>query len=131
VPWSGIELAPDDHAMVSLFDSAVSALTRGLTFASQRHDVLAQNLANVETPGYRARDLVRDDASDMAVAAGAPQPLPRVTYSADDIQGIGGNDVDLERQMGRIAENTLLQHTLVQLLSSQFASLKQVISGRV
>jgi flagellar basal body rod protein FlgB len=54
-----------------------------------------------------------------------------VTYSADDIQGIGGNDVDLERQMGRIAENTLLQHTLVQLLSSQFASLKQVISGRV
>ena len=115
--------------MISLFDSAVTALARGLTFASQRHDVLAQNLANVETPGYRARDLVRDEASDMA--AGAAPPLPRVTYSADGIQGIGGNDADLERQMGRIAENTLLQHTLVQLLSSQFASLKQVISGRV
>jgi len=115
--------------MINLFDSAVTALTRGLTFASQRHEVLAQNLANVETPGYRARDLQREDS--VETVSGAAAPLPRVTYTSDGISGIGGNDVDLEKQMGRIAENTLLHHTLVQLLSSQFASLKQAISGRV
>ena len=116
---------------VELNHSNMSVLPNGLQLGGNDSRILAvaQNLANVETPGYRARDLVRDEPSDMA--AGAAPPLPRVTYSADGIQGIGGNDVDLERQMGRIAENTLLQHTLVQLLSSQFASLKQVISGRV
>jgi len=112
-----------------LFGSSITALTRGLTFANQRHEVLAQNLANVETPNYRARDLVRDEPLDTT--SDTPAPLPRVTYSGDGASGIGGNDVDLEREMGRIAENTLLHHTLVQLLASQFASLKQAISGRV
>ena len=112
-----------------LFGSSITALTRGLTFANQRHEVLAQNLANVETPNYRARDLVRDEPLDTT--SDTPAPLPRVTYSGDGASGIGGNDVDLEREMGRIAENTLLHHTRVQLLASQFASLKQAISGRV
>jgi len=115
--------------MNTLFDASVAALTRGLTFANQRHEILAQNLANVETPNYRARDLVREEPLDAT--PGAPAPLPRVTYSGDGVPGIGGNDVDLEREMGRLAENTLLHHTLVQLLANQFASLKQVISGRV
>jgi len=42
-----------------------------------------------------------------------------------------GNDVNLDRQMARLAENTLFHHALVQMLSGQFTALKQSISGRV
>ena len=42
-----------------------------------------------------------------------------------------GNDVNLDRQMARLAQNTLYNATLVQLLASRFATVKQAISGRV
>ena len=40
-----------------LFDPTIEGLARTLTLHQQRHEVLASNLANVETPGYRAREL--------------------------------------------------------------------------
>ena len=42
-----------------------------------------------------------------------------------------GNDVNLDRQMARLAENTLFNNTLVNLLTSRFNQMKQAISGRV
>jgi flagellar basal-body rod protein FlgB len=129
--------------MDQIFGSAVDHLTRGLTYATARHSVLTQNVANVETPGYQARDLVFEDFLKPPRAP-APGPLPegvpevgpagrvpRLVLSADADGRADGNDVQLHRQMGRLAQNTLYQHTLVQLLTNQFNTLKQAISGRV
>lgn len=127
---------------VKFFDGAVEHLARGLAFATRRHEIISQNIANVETPGYKARDLVFDDLLRPVrqVAADSPGvPLPtspaerlaRVVYSADSTPNPDGNDVNLDRQMARLAENTLFHHALVQMLSGQFTALKQSISGRV
>ena len=127
---------------VRFFDGAVEHLTRGLAFATRRHEVLTQNIANVETPGYRARDLVfeallrpvRQVAADPGGAPLAANPADRparVVYSADSAPNPDGNDVNLDRQMARLAENTLFHHALVQMLAGQFNALKQSISGRV
>lgn len=129
--------------MSDLFGSAVEHLTRGLTFATARHSLLTQNVANVETPGYQARDLVFEDflKSPRPPAPGLlPADLPevgpegrrpRLVLAADAEARADGNDVQLHRQMARLAENTLYQHTLVQLLTNQFNTIKQAISGRV
>ena len=127
---------------VRFFDGAVEHLTRGLAFATRRHEVLTQNIANVETPGYRARDLVFEDllrpvrqvAADPGAAHLPANPADRharVVYSADSTPNPDGNDVNLDRQMARLAENTLFHNALVQMLAGQFTALKQSISGRV
>ncbi|HUO62166.1 MAG TPA: flagellar basal body rod protein FlgB [Terriglobales bacterium] len=126
-----------------IFGGAVEHLTRGLTYATARHSLLAQNVANVETPGYQARDLVFEDflkpprqPAPGAMPKGIPEVgpgdrVPRLVLAADADGRADGNDVQLHRQMARLAENTLYQHTLVQLLTNQFNTLKQAISGRV
>jgi flagellar basal-body rod protein FlgB len=125
-----------------LFDGAVDHLTRGIAFATRRHEVLTQNIANLETPGYRARDVVFEDVLTPLVKVSAPDggalaPLadgevrPRLVYAEDGAPGGTGNDVKLDRQMARLAQNTLFHQALVQVLGSRFAAMKQAIPGRV
>lgn len=126
-----------------LFDGAVTQLSNALTYATRRQEVLARNVANLETPGYRARDLVLDsslrpvlsaapaDLEPAPPAVGPAERRPVLTYADDGTPNATGNDVRLDRQMARIAENTLFHHALVQLLTSQFTAMKQAISGRV
>jgi flagellar basal-body rod protein FlgB len=118
--------------VIRLFDGAVQQLTRGLAFAGARHAVLAQNVANAETPGYQPKDLVFDDLLEAPSGDLSPRVAqaslgaggPRLVTSTDGVRRPDGNGVHLERQMARIAENTIYQHTLVQVLSSQFNTLK-------
>lgn len=129
--------------MIRLFDKAIDRLANGLEYTSRRHEVLTKNVANLETPGYRALDVTFEDylkpariaAGDVAqvdIGTGGPgDPRARVVYAADGPGREDGNDVNLDRQMARLAENTLFNHTLVQLLASRFATVKQAISGRV
>ena len=130
--------------MIRLFDKSIDRLTNGLEFASRRHEVLAKNVANIETPGYRALDVTFEDflsPARIAAGANAPQvnigsgapgdPRAQVVYASDGDARKDGNDVNLDRQMARLAENTLYNHTLVQLLASRFNTVKQAISGRV
>jgi flagellar basal-body rod protein FlgB len=128
-------------AMINgLFDGAIDRLSQGLTHAARRHEVLAQNVANLETPGYQGRDLVFDDhlrqVLDVVTVGGAEvltsddDSGARIVHAADGPPGPNGNDVRLDRQMARLAENSLYQQTLVQMLGQQFALLKQAIAGR-
>jgi len=129
--------------MIRLFDKAIDRLTTGLEYTSRRHEVLTRNVANLETPGYKALEVTFDDylnpariaAGDVAqvsIGTGAPgDPRARVVYAQDGNARQDGNDVNLDRQMARLAENTLYNATLVQLLASRFATVKQAISGRV
>lgn len=122
---------------INLFDRVVGQLAGGLQYAGLRHEVIARNIANAETPGYRAQDLVFDrmlaasPAAETSGATTALAPPGRLTASGDVAPAQNGNDVHLDRQMARLAENTIFQHTLVGLLTNQFAALKQAISGRV
>ena len=129
--------------MIRLFDKAIDRLSVGLEYTNRRHEVLTKNVANMETPGYKALDVSFDDFLRPAKAAafdvtqapltpGAPgDPRARIVYAADGAPRSDGNDVNLDRQMARLAENTLFNHTLVQLLASRFSTVKQAISGRV
>jgi flagellar basal-body rod protein FlgB len=120
-----------------IFDGAIEQLTRGLAFATRRHQVIVQNVANLETPGYRARDLVFDDYLRAVPAPELGEPLPpvgdrvpRLVLSGEGAPRPSGNDVHLDHQMARLAENTLFHGALTQVLHSQFTALKQAISGR-
>ena len=129
--------------MIRLFDGPVESLSRGLQFASRRHEVIVQNLANLETPGYRGRDLVFEDhlrplrevpAPELGPAlppVGPDERQARLILARDGAVKPGGSDVHVDRQMARLAENTLFHNALTQVLINRFTAMKQAISGRL
>jgi flagellar basal-body rod protein FlgB len=117
------------------FGSVVTQLAQGLEFASRRHEVLTENIANAATPGYRGRDLVFEDQLSPLLAAAPDDQAPvagaQLVYTSDGSAAADGNDVHVDRQMARLAENTLFHQALVQVLAGQFTMLKQAIAGHL
>jgi flagellar basal-body rod protein FlgB len=116
----------------------IELLRQATAFAGRRHEILAQNVANADTPGFQARDLTFERELSLAqkVRAVPAQSLAtpdldvRLIESPDARLRPDGNNVDIDRQMARVAQNTLYHNTVVQLLASRFASLKTAINGR-
>ncbi|MBF0276231.1 MAG: flagellar basal body rod protein FlgB [SAR324 cluster bacterium] len=135
--------------MAGLINTKLTTLLeKTLDFRSQRHDLLASNVANKDTPGYHAQDLVFEKNLEKALHADKPGELrttnplhmdgndtppmelvqaKRITSSAPFV-GFDGNTVDLDREMAKIAENQLMYSAATRMISSQFSKLKTVIS---
>ena len=113
--------------------STVDTLQAALTYHRERHTVLAGNVANLDTPGYRPVDLERrtaDDPGAMAVTheghIAAPGATDFVT-SFDDggrLQGTDGNAVSLERELSKIDANRARYATAAELVSRRLAMLR-------
>jgi flagellar basal-body rod protein FlgB len=125
-----------------------------MSFASARQKVIANNLANVETVGYKARDLSEGDFRKALSRAYEEQGrslsnewrLERVGtvsprgggVAAKDVETRDAgilkhieNNVDLEMEMGRMVRNQSLHSLAANLLSHQFSMLREAIAERV
>jgi flagellar basal-body rod protein FlgB len=105
-----------------------------LDTASLRHRVIAQNVANVNTPGYRRLEVVfeKDLAKAMASqppGSDLPKLGPRVVV-ADGPEQVDGNTVDVDREMNDLAKNALLYEAAAQVMTHRLASLRSAIAGR-
>ena len=116
-----------------IFGSVIQGLGTALDLYQARHRVLAENVANAETPGYRARDL--DFASELTKAfeSGSTHEVGQTTSEpAVDTHAtvkIDGNSVDLDTEMARLSETTMRELALTRLLGRKFASLRLAIEG--
>jgi flagellar basal-body rod protein FlgB len=111
----------------------VDALSSAMTFHRERHTVLAGNIANLDTPGFRPLDLARATATDPSAmattAAGhiAPPAVAETTSTFEDggqTQGADGNAVSLERELGKIDANRARYATASELVSRRLALLR-------
>jgi flagellar basal-body rod protein FlgB len=110
-------------------------LERVLDLSAFRHQVISGNLANVDTPGYHARDL-RPFAGEIeqAMAGGQPSfPEQSFTPVAHEVRGLmerpDGNDVSVERETLLLAQNQLRFTVAVAFLKSEFHTMSAAISG--
>jgi len=105
-------------------------LERVLDLSAFRHQVIAANLANVDTPGYRTRDL-RPFAGEVEQAMAGNDPL--FTPVAHEIRGLldrpDGNNVSVERESLLLAQNQLRFSVAVAFLKSEFHTLSAAING--
>jgi flagellar basal-body rod protein FlgB len=111
---------------------AVDHLTSAMTFHRERHTVIAGNLANLDTPGFRPVDLVRPEAAaavapvtthDGHIASSPTEPA----VSFDDggaLQGADGNAVSLERELAKVDANRVRYNTSSELVSRRLALLR-------
>ena len=131
-----------------LFRDTISLLERSLNIRSLQHRVLSSNIANMDTPNYKAVELAvaeeingsQDSAPSIKLVQTQPGHLPLKHDPTDHVKLKAakppefslrgdGNTVDLDRTMGKLAENTLLYKTAAQLISQKFSGLKSAIRG--
>lgn len=111
----------------------LNLLSQILTTAGLRHRVIAQNVANVNTPGYRRLEVAFEDEMAKALAsptgAAEARVQPRIVVG-DGPERVDGNTVDIDREMNDLARNALLFQAAAQILTSRIGSLRTAIAGR-
>jgi flagellar basal-body rod protein FlgB len=114
-----------------IFGPMIEGIGQALDLYQARHRVLAENVANAETPGYRARDL---DFGSALARAFEPTEEPRTAEGAEPTVDAGatlkidGNSVDLDTEMARLSENAFKIVALSQILARRYANLRAVIT---
>jgi flagellar basal-body rod protein FlgB len=118
-----------------------------LKLQSKRMEVIADNLANSDTPGYKARDI--DFRAAMANAGAADAPVKLATtnpghmgtdpateasaslkYRAPLAPALDGNTVDVQQEQAAFADNTVRYQATLSFLSSRFKGLMTAITGQ-
>jgi flagellar basal-body rod protein FlgB len=131
-----------------IFGGTISLLQKSLDVRSAQHQVLSSNVANADTPNYKAFEvavdeelrklgtgkpriqLARTQSSHLPIGRAETDrvtlknaPAPELSLRAD------GNTVDLDRAMGELSENTIKYKTSAQLIAMKLKSLKNAILG--
>jgi len=123
--------------MEKLFGKTVTLLTSLLDYRSSRHNVIASNISNIDTPGHVPKDLHFDDAMSQAMDRKSVS-LTRTDDNHLTREGgmsrendyrieETGSEVDLDTEMTKLAENHLMYNLSVELLARKFRGLETVL----
>jgi flagellar basal-body rod protein FlgB len=120
---------------MQIFDATYQALDAALGASSMRQQVISNNLANVNTPGYKRKEVEFDDALQSALSASESGDasafeglVPTVTEDDTASMRADGNSVNVDNEMAHLAENNVRYNALVQLASHKLKLLEYVIS---
>jgi flagellar basal-body rod protein FlgB len=129
-----------------LFNStAIPVLEQVVNFTEARHNVLAGNIANLDTPGYRARDLPpaqfqaqmkeaieqRDRPSGEFSGVDRAKAVSEVGRSMRTILRHDDNNTGLENQVSEMSKNQMQYSLALSIMTSQFRLLQAAVSERV
>ncbi|EGO63142.1 flagellar basal body rod protein FlgB [Acetonema longum] len=127
----------------------VSALEKAISVASLRHKVISDNMANVNTPGFKRSEVVFEEKLQEAMQQQSAAKLPLVlTHErhlpslhskpktndmelrtvTDNSLRTDGNNVDIDAEMANMAKNSIYYNASIQKLSSYFSNIKSVIN---
>jgi flagellar basal-body rod protein FlgB len=128
-------------------DTYLGVHADALKLQSRRMEVIANNLANSDTPGYKARDI--DFRAAMANASGTDASVKLATtnpghlgtdptteaganlkYRVPLAPALDGNTVDAQQEQAAFADNTVRYQATLTFLSSRFKSLMTAITGQ-
>jgi len=133
-------------------DTYLGVHAAALKLRSQRTEVLAANLANADTPNYRARDidfksalaavgaqntqggaavqLATTRAGHLGANAANGTPAPELKYRTPLAPSLDGNTVDAQLEQAAFAENSVRYQATLTFLSSKFRGLLTAITGQ-
>ena len=131
--------------MASL-DQHLAVLSQAMNMRTQRHQVLASNIANADTPNYKARDFSFESAMQNAltgrsngvtlvrttsghITGGSTSGPAALQFRKETQSAVDGNTVDMDVERTQIAENALQFQILTQLISEKFKGMRSALSS--
>ena len=132
-----------------LFQSTtIPLLEQVVNFSQSRQTVLAGNIANIDTPGYQARDLsveefqtrlkeaLEEQKSPSTLSPGEPDwhevvPLAEVAKNSQSILRHDLGNVTMEQQAAEMAKNQMQHNLAIALMVNQFRLLQTAVSEKV
>lgn len=130
---------------VNLDGVVFQLLQNGLNAAQLRQQVYANNIANVDTPGFQRQDVVFEDLLQYLLGpdpgregAGSPSAAdwtaalrvsPQVVTDRVSVEDNNGNNVDIDAEMAKLAQNQIRYNTLVEDVRMRLDRLKTAIEG--
>lgn len=105
---------------------------------AMRHEALAGNLANVETPGFKRMDIDPSFQASLnaSIRAGEVEQIQQLgAPRLSEVEGLkatraDGNNVSLDKELMYLNENALNYSAMGQFVSSSLSRLKMAITGR-
>ena len=130
--------------MLNLFGGTISSLENGLSYSTLKNKAIANNIANVDTPNYKAQEVsfkkylaeaqqqtgsqaYRNDTRhyDFTIE----QPTPGV-YKYEDFRARhNGNGVNMDAEQVSLADNQIYYNALIDRISGKFSTLNSVVKG--
>ena len=117
---------------MSKTSSIVELLEAGLRAESLRQKAIANNVANLETSGYRRIDVKFEELLAKALNSSGGVDLeeikPQIYQPKKTPVKSNGNDVTLEGEVGQMVKNTLLHKAYIRLLNKKYKQLEMAIN---
>lgn len=137
-----------------LNSTTIPLLEKVASFAERRHEILAGNLANIDTPGYRTRDLpvgafqesleravaLRQRPASLGAAETAgrapldelfsPELFEAVEAASHNLTFQDGANRSIEHEVMEMTKNAMLQNFAIELMVAQMNMMQAVISER-
>lgn len=116
---------------MSMADQLFGVHGSALALRSQRLALLASNIANAGTPGYKARDIDFDKALDLATKGSSVDQAAGETmgYRVPLQSSADGNTVELGTEQTMFAENAVQYRTTLSFLEGRINTLMQALKG--
>lgn len=133
------------------FPKSLGILEQAIKAAGLRHQVIANNIANVNVPGFQASEVTFEEQLQEAMSGQAPEvglqgltmdprhiPInpsgrvtvpvePKVQLSTNGVMRQDGNNVDIEAETAKLAANQLWYQALVRSVEDEFTRLRTAI----
>lgn len=128
---------------MGIFGGTISNLERGLDFSAIKHKAIAQNIANVDTPNYKAKSVnfkeFLNDAKQSTISAYRTNEKHFDFQVQSRSQGVfkytnfkyseNGNGVDMDKEQANLATNQIYYNALVDRMNGKLNTLQTVIKG--
>ncbi|MEQ6375319.1 flagellar basal body rod protein FlgB [Bacillaceae bacterium S4-13-58] len=125
---------------MSFFGDTIQNLERSLDYASAKNKVISQNIANIDTPGYKAKSVEFKNVLESTLDAKRTNPkhIPfqndnlvpyRIKEQQTTAYNHNGNNVDIDKEMTELAKNQIYYQALVDRINGKFNSLETVLKG--
>lgn len=111
---------------MDLIDAQLGIHATALQLRARRLELLASNIANAATPGYKARDL---DFRTALASAEAGRPATPVQFRVPVQNALDGNTVELATEQLQFAENSVQYRTTLAFLNGRIGTLMAAIKG--
>ena len=114
-----------------MIDSTGSVIYAALNGLAARQRVIANNVANVETPGFIAGRVSFEDSLRSAIANGddAGSTVSVSTRSSTDPVNMNGNNVSLDNEVVGLTQTDLAYQLMIQAINQKFGLLRTAIGG--